>query len=147
MIYNKSNINSINDWADLWYYQIGVNVIPADTKNKRTYENWLQWQDNPIPDELHEERKKNGEYNKGIALLSGKIWRGQFEGKYLIAIDLDNKKAKYEIVNIVDEDSIYSPQHEIQNDEEYGTRRGQLYIKSEATWEEMYEACNSSRNV
>ena len=58
MIYNNSNINSINDSADFWHYQIGVNVIPADTKNKQTCENWSQWQDKPIPDELHEESKK-----------------------------------------------------------------------------------------
>ena len=93
MIYNDSNINSINDSADYWYYKIGVNVIPADTKNKQTNENWSQWQDKPIPDELHQQRKKNGEYNKGIALIPGKIWKGQFKGRYLVAIDLDNKKA------------------------------------------------------
>ena len=85
--------DDLNNSEDFWYYQIGVNVIPADTKNKQTYENWLQWQHNPIPIELHKQRKKNGEYNKGIALLPGKIWRGRFEGKYLVAIDLDNKKA------------------------------------------------------
>jgi putative DNA primase/helicase len=93
MIINNNNINSINDWADFWFYQIGVNVITADTKNKKTYENWLPWQDEPISEEEHELRKKNGEYNKGIALIPGKLWRGLFEDKYLIAIDLDNKKA------------------------------------------------------
>jgi P4 family phage/plasmid primase-like protien len=93
MIINNSNINSINDWADFWYYEIGVNVIRADTENKQTIEKWSECQDKPIPDELHEQLKKNGEYNRGIALIPGKLWRGQFEGKYLIAIDLDNKKA------------------------------------------------------
>ena len=29
-----------------------------------------------IPDELHEERKKNGYYHNGIAIIPGKIWRG-----------------------------------------------------------------------
>ena len=28
------SLNEINKWADFWHYQIGVNVIPADTKNK-----------------------------------------------------------------------------------------------------------------
>ncbi len=93
MNYSNSNINSINECADFWNNDIGVNVIPADTKNKQTYENWLPWQDKPIPNELHEQRKKNGEYNKGIALIPGKIGKGQFKGKYLVAIDLDNKKA------------------------------------------------------
>jgi hypothetical protein len=93
MNFNNSNINSINDSADFWHYQIGVNVIPADTKNKQTGYNWSQCQEKPIPNEFHEQRKRNGEYNKGIALVTGKIWRGQFKGKYLVAIDLDNKKA------------------------------------------------------
>ena len=93
MIFNNSNINSINDSADFWHYKIGVNVIPADTKAKKAHENWSQCQDKAISDELHEQRKKNGEYNKGISLIPGKIWRGQFKGKYLVAIDLDNKKA------------------------------------------------------
>ena len=89
--------NEINKWADFWHYQIGVNVIPADTREKRTYENWSQWQDKPIPDDLHEQRKRNGEYNKGIAILTGKSWRGKYKGKYLIGIDCDNKKAIEEI--------------------------------------------------
>jgi Bifunctional DNA primase/polymerase, N-terminal len=93
MIYNNSNINSINDSADFWYYQIGVNVIPADTKNKQTGYNWSQCQEKPIPNELHEQCKRTEDYKKGIALVAGKIWRGQFKGKCLVAIDLDNKKA------------------------------------------------------
>ena len=27
---------NVNDWADYWYYEIGVNVISADTRNKTT---------------------------------------------------------------------------------------------------------------
>ena len=99
MISNNSNINSINDWADFWHYQIGVNVIPADTKEKKTYENWSQWQDKPIPDELHEQRKRNDEYNKGIAIVTGLIGRSKNKGKYLNGIDCDNKKAIEEICN------------------------------------------------
>ena len=87
------SLNEVNKWADFWHFHIGLNVIPADTKNKQTNEIWSQWQDKPIPEELHEQRKKNGDYNKGIALIPGKIWKGEFEGKYLVAIDLDNKKA------------------------------------------------------
>ena len=30
-----------------------------------------QWKDKSIPDEVHESRKKNGEYNKGIAIITG----------------------------------------------------------------------------
>ena len=30
----------MNESADYWYYEIGVNVIPANTKEKNTYETW-----------------------------------------------------------------------------------------------------------
>ncbi len=43
----------INDWADHWYYVVGVNVIPTDTKNKITNIKWAEWQDKHIPKELH----------------------------------------------------------------------------------------------
>lgn len=43
---NNSNINnSIDQWADFWYYDIGVNVIPANTREKNTFIPWTFWQD------------------------------------------------------------------------------------------------------
>ena len=36
--------------------------------------------------------KRNGEYNKGIAIVTGPIWRGQIKGKYLIGIDWTIRK-------------------------------------------------------
>ena len=42
---------AINEWADFWRNKIGLNVLPADSKNKRTYEKWSQWQDKPINEE------------------------------------------------------------------------------------------------
>lgn len=89
----KIFLDGINQWADFWHYETGVNVIPANTKEKTTLEKWSQWQDKHIPDELHEQHKRNGEYNNGIAVITGKIWRGLYKDKYLVAIDLDNKKA------------------------------------------------------
>ena len=83
----------MNQSADYWFKDIGVNIVRANTKEKKTYENWSQWQDQPIPYELHEERKQNGYYSNGLAIIPGKIWRGPFAGKYLVAIDLDNRKA------------------------------------------------------
>ena len=42
MIANDNNISldKINQWANCWYYKIGVNVIPANTKEKNTFESW-----------------------------------------------------------------------------------------------------------
>ena len=90
----------LNDWSDFWFYEIGANIIPANTKEKNTFESWTNWKDQPIPQQLHESRKKNDLYNKGIALITGKLWRGGYEGKYLVAIDLDNKKAIEEFVGL-----------------------------------------------
>lgn len=81
----------LNDWSDFWYKDIGVNVIPANTKDKNTFESWTNWKDQSIPVEVHESRKKNGHYNNGIAIITGRIWRGPYTGKYLVAIDFDNK--------------------------------------------------------
>jgi hypothetical protein len=90
----SSPITTLNESAEFWYYDIGVNPIPADTKNKITHENWSQWKDKSMPVEVFESYKRSGFYNNGIAIIPGKIWRGpSYEGKYLIAIDLDNKKA------------------------------------------------------
>ena len=83
----------LNDWSDFWYYEIGVNIIPANTKEKNTFIGWTEWQDQSIPEHLHERNKRLGYYNNGIAIILGLIWRGKFKSKYLVAIDLDNKKA------------------------------------------------------
>ena len=87
MATNDSNTNSAinyNYWADFWYYDVGVDVFSANTKEKKTCENWSQLYDKSLPQELHEQRKKNREYNNGIALLPGRIPRGLFKGKYLV---------------------------------------------------------------
>src|SRR5918999_1284162 len=82
-----------NKWADYWYYEIGLNIIPADTKNKRTYIKWSEWQINPIPEEQFNEWKRTNAFDKGMAVIAGKAWRGRYEGKYFTFIDLDNLKA------------------------------------------------------
>jgi hypothetical protein len=91
---------SINDFADYWRYDIGVNVIPANTRKKETYESWKEWQDSPIPTELHEEWKESGAFNNGIAIILGKVWHNPHKtGLFLVGIDLDNQKAIEEVCN------------------------------------------------
>jgi hypothetical protein len=89
----------MNEGADFWFYNIETNIIPANTKEKNTIETWSQWQDKSIPNDLHESRKEKGEYENGIAVMTGKILKGKNEGKYIIGIDCDNKKAIEEICN------------------------------------------------
>ena len=88
------HLNNINDWADFWYYQIGANVIPADTRNKRPVVEWKQYQNVPIPQEQHNEWKQQGAFKDGMAIIAGKVWHNETKkGLYLILVDLDNQKA------------------------------------------------------
>jgi hypothetical protein len=49
---NHADKNGLNIGADFWRYQIGVNIIPANTKEKKPLKGvkWDIWQDNPIGD-------------------------------------------------------------------------------------------------
>lgn len=92
------HINQINAWADFWRNQIGVNVVPANTVKKTTWISWSKdprgnWQEIPIPKGIHDEWKRNGDFKNGMAVICGKIFRGNNIGKYLCAIDCDNKLA------------------------------------------------------
>lgn len=87
----------LNDWSDYWFYEIGSNPVPANTKNKTINARWKEYQDKSIPVEVHESRKKLGHYNNGITVMTGKIHKGINKDKYLIGIDCDNPKAIEEI--------------------------------------------------
>jgi hypothetical protein len=100
MTSTADKLKTFNDWADFWRYNIGVNLIPANTKKKETYESWKEWQDKPVPQELHDEWKTSGAFDRGIAIILGKTYHNSEIGKrglYLIGIDLDNRKAIDEV--------------------------------------------------
>ena len=91
-------LDDYNGWADFWRNSIGVNVIPADTKNKKTRVDWGEYQENPIPTELHDEWKSQHEFSYGMAVILGRIWHRQDRiGFYLIGVDVDNLRAIEEI--------------------------------------------------
>jgi len=91
-------LDDYNAWADFWRYEIGVNVIPADTQNKTMSIPWAKWQNNPIPEDVHKEWKATGAFNKGMAIIMGKVWhREDKKGLYFIFIDMDKKQAIKEI--------------------------------------------------
>jgi hypothetical protein len=87
----------LNKRADYWFNVIGVNVFPADTRKKRTFIKWSQWQNRPLEKWQFEEWKKTGAFKDGLAIIPGEVWRGEHKGNHLIFIDLDNKKAIQEI--------------------------------------------------
>ena len=96
---NMTQIRTINEWADFWRYEIGVNVIPANTKYKKPIVAWTEWQDRAIPKELHEQWKREKQFDNCMAIVAGKVWHNSLKaGLYLCAIDCDNKKAIEEIM-------------------------------------------------
>jgi hypothetical protein len=85
--------------ADNWRYKIGVNVIPADTKNKTTNSHWKQYQNSPIqPKSQHEQWIKDNAFANGMAVMLGRTWHRKGEiGQYLICLDADKREAIDEI--------------------------------------------------
>jgi hypothetical protein len=96
----SSTSTELSTYADYWRKEIGVNVIPANTKKKETYESWKEWQYKPIPQKLQSEWKESGAFNNGIAIILGKVWHNLHKtGLFLVRIDLDNQRAIEEICN------------------------------------------------
>jgi len=88
----------INEWADFWRYDIGVNVIPANSIDKKTFIKWKDdprgnWQIEPIPEDLHKNWKALNAFKTGMAVICGKVFHNEKKKHlYLCAIDADNKK-------------------------------------------------------
>lgn len=96
---NNLNNDKITSWSDFWFYNIGVNVIPSDSKNKMPIVPWEGFQEKPMLKEEYENSKRNSEFNRGVSIIVGKIWRGIYSGKYLACIDIDNKKGIEEFLS------------------------------------------------
>src|SRR5215212_2242335 len=86
-------LEDINRWVDFWYYIIGCNVIPANTKLKKTFIQWKQYQGASIPEEQIAQWKSSNAFRDGMAILPGKVWRGDHIGEHLVFVDLDNAKS------------------------------------------------------
>ena len=90
-----------NTYADFWRYDIGVNVIPAQTKLKKTSIKWSQYQNAPIPEFQHIAWKSSGAFIEGMAIIAGKVWhRPDKAGQYFTLIDLDKREAIQEFCTI-----------------------------------------------
>lgn len=87
-----------NEWADFWRNEIGMNCIPADSINKRTWIKWTSdprgnWQVDSIPLDLHEQWKKENLFKNGIGVVCGKVLhRKDRKHLWLAVLDADNKK-------------------------------------------------------
>ena len=85
------NDNNYNKWLDNYFYKIGVNVIPANSKEKRPIIPYKQYLNNAISSDLFKIWKNENKFKDGFIIILGKIWRGINEGKYLIGIDIDKE--------------------------------------------------------
>jgi hypothetical protein len=90
---------NFNEAADFWRNEIGANVFPFNSQKKETYIEWAEFEEKPISEEQHIKRKNSGAYSKGVAVMTGKLWRGKYKGKYLACIDIDNKKGIEEFLS------------------------------------------------
>lgn len=82
---------NLNNYIEFWH-NLGINIIPSDSKNKKPLVNWKEWQNKSIPKDTYENWKKDNLFDKGCSLITGKILYGLYKGKYLVVIDIDNKK-------------------------------------------------------
>ncbi len=86
-----------NDEVDFRRYKQGFNVIPANSVNKKTWIEWkngpINFQVNPIPEDLHNEWKAENQFKDGYAIIVGKLWFGENAGKYGLVIDYDKWEA------------------------------------------------------
>jgi hypothetical protein len=88
---NSYNNNNYNESLYHYFYIIGVNVIPANSKLKRPIVPYIDYLNNPVLPETFETWKKNNQFKDGFIIILGKIWRGENRGSYLIGIDLDSE--------------------------------------------------------
>jgi hypothetical protein len=87
-------LQSINESADYWRFDVCINVIPADTKNKKPLVSWSEWQDKPTPEELYNKWKAERAFSKGLALIPGRVWHKEDkQNLYFIFIDADKQIA------------------------------------------------------
>lgn len=88
---NNTSSYSYNDLSK-FIELIKPNIVRVPFKTKEPKDSWKHLQDSiGSYDLFYEYRKKNIKSN--WAIMTGKLLQGPFKGKYLVCIDLDNRKA------------------------------------------------------
>lgn len=82
----------LHEGYGFWYHNIGSDPVAFDSQRKIPLMPWKRLQEQILTHEEYENNKKQGIYDKGIAIFTGKIRRGENMGKNLVCIDIDNKK-------------------------------------------------------
>jgi hypothetical protein len=89
------NNATANEKADFLHNELHLNVIPADpARSKGTTIKWGHFQHERVSDEQHEQWKQEGDFNKGMAIITGKTWHTNLDyDVHLTSIDFDNELA------------------------------------------------------
>ena len=104
MTFTAEGLKTISDWADFWRYQVGVNVIPANTQEKKTSIPWKQFQNSPVSELQYKQWKKDDAYRDGMAIVVGNVWhRPDRQNLYLTFIDFDKQRGIDEVFTREDE--------------------------------------------
>ena len=94
-------LKTTEDYVNFWFHEIGVNIIPFDTKNRKSIlskEEHSKYYEYLMTLTEFNNFKENGYYGNGFVIKLGQVERGKYRGKYLNALDLDNKLAIEEFV-------------------------------------------------
>ncbi len=81
------------------YYEIGVNIFPTSSRNKIPEIKWAKYQNESISEEQFKTWKDKGNFDKGFGFITGWIWRGPYQGKNLVIIDIDNSSGIQELLS------------------------------------------------
>ncbi|MDN5866822.1 MAG: bifunctional DNA primase/polymerase [Candidatus Nitrosocosmicus sp.] len=139
-------MDSLNSNLNYFYHDLGMNIIPVDSRNKKPLVNWKEWQTKTIPIEMFEQWKKEGLFDKGFGIITGRIWRGKYQGYFLICLDCDNEEAIREFLSTFKEiDSLRKlAQHTlIVQHEDAKDKRAHIYM---ITRTQMSKKCGISAN-
>lgn len=84
---------------NLSFNPIHHNLIPVNSVEKKPLIKWEQWEEEPICIDTYKKWNNAQLYRDGYGIITGKIWDGPHKGKYLICIDIDNKKGLEEFLS------------------------------------------------
>ncbi|HEX9319305.1 MAG TPA: hypothetical protein VF884_10250 [Nitrososphaeraceae archaeon] len=87
----RIKLTTANEYADYYRNELGLNVIPANTKEKTTALNtWEIFQHRPISLQVHDKWKNDNSFDQGIAMVMGKVSHHVYKKDLqFIGIDLE----------------------------------------------------------
>ena len=86
---NTTSLGEMNKGARIWWDR-GLNVFPANSKEKATYEDWDAYHYKPIPQETFDKWIKKGKFLTGVSVSPGVVYRiPELEGYFAVCIDWD----------------------------------------------------------